>query len=76
MKLTERDEVVIKTIAVFVNYQELRDKNVITKEMFDEAYDQFDEGQRSIISGFLAERMAFNEQLIKQIGDLIGKKNE
>jgi hypothetical protein len=74
VKLSERDESVIKTIAVFVNYQELLDKEVITKAMFDEAYDQFDEGQKGIITGFLTERMAFNEKLIKQLGVVLGKK--
>ena len=74
MKLSEGDESVIKTIAVFVNYQDLLDKKVITKDMFDEAYAQFDETQKLIISGFLSERMAFNEKLIKQLGNAIGKR--
>ena len=74
MKLSEGDESVIKTIAVFVNYQDLLDKKVITKEMFDEAYAQFDEAQKLTISGFLSERMAFNEKLIKQLGNALGKR--
>jgi hypothetical protein len=74
VKLSEGDEFGIKTIAVFVNYQDLLDNKVITKAMFDHAYDEFDEAQKSIISGFLTERMAFNEKFIKQLGNEIGKK--
>ena len=74
MKLSGGDESVIKTIAVFVNYQDLLDKKVITKDMFDEAYARFDEAQKLTISGFLSERTAFNEKLIKQLGNAIGKR--